>query len=104
MGAGQAADCRGCAREESGLARDSVDSVEEDLDSGYEDACYIANEYRKERMFEDELCDPMIEELFAAVKEDQSYHMVLTEVRKGLPKEAVKLLTPDHPAWVMVQQ
>ena len=46
----------------------------------------------------------MIEELFAAVKEDQSYHMVLTEVRKGLPKEAVKLLTPDHPAWAMVQQ
>ena len=36
-------------------------SVEEDLDSGYEDVCYIANEYRKERMFKDELCDPMIE-------------------------------------------
>ena len=32
----------------------------EDSDSGYEDACFIANEYRQERMFEDELCDPMI--------------------------------------------
>ena len=36
-------------------------SVEEGLDSGYEGVCYIANEYRREYMFEDELCDPMIE-------------------------------------------
>ena len=36
-------------------------SVEEGLDSWYAGACYIANEYRREHMFEDELCDPMIE-------------------------------------------
>ena len=70
----------------------------EDIDSGYEDACFVANEYRQERMFEDELCDPMIEELFSAAREDQSYQRVLTEVKKGLTKDAVKLLPPDHPA------
>ena len=36
----------------------------EDIDSGYEDAYIVANEYREERVFEDELCDPMIEEFF----------------------------------------
>ena len=34
-------------------------SEEKDDDSGYEVACFIANEYREERMFEDKFCDPM---------------------------------------------
>ena len=49
-------------------------SEEEDEDSGCEDACFIAGEYREERMFEDEFCDPMLEELFAATKNNQAFH------------------------------
>ena len=55
-------------------------------------------------MFEDELCDPMLEEIFSAAKDDQAYQKVLVEVRKGLTKEALKLLPPDHPAQPMAQQ
>ena len=33
----------------------------EDEDSGYEDACFIANECRESRVFDDKLCDPTIE-------------------------------------------
>ena len=79
-------------------------SEEKDDDSGYEDPCYIANEYREERIFEDKFYDPMIEELFSAAKEDQAYQKVLAEVKKGLTKDALKLLPPDHPAWAMTQQ
>ena len=64
----------------------------------------MANEYRQERMFEDEICDSMIEQLFSAAREDQSYQRVLTEVKKGLAKDAVQLLPPDHPAGAMAQQ
>ena len=46
----------------------------------------------------------MLEELFAAAKDDQANQKVLVEVRKGLTKEALKLLPPDHPARVMAQQ
>ena len=79
-------------------------SEEENEDSGCEDACFIADEYREERMFEDEFCDPMLEELFAAAKDNQAYQKVLVEVNKGLTKEALKLLPPDHPARAMTQQ
>ena len=43
-------------------------SEEKDGDSGYEDSCFIASGYREERMFEEEFCDPMIEELFSAAR------------------------------------
>ena len=56
---------------------------EEDGDSGCEDACFIADEYMEERVFEDEFCDPMLEELFATAKDDQAYQKVLVEVKKG---------------------
>ena len=79
-------------------------SEEKDNDSGYEDPCFIANEYREERIFEDKFYDPMLEELFSAAKEDQAYQKVLAEVKKGLTKDALKLLPPDHPAWAMAQQ
>ena len=75
-----------------------------DSDSGYEEAYFVANEYREERVFEDELCKPMIEEMISAAREDESYQRVLTEVKKGLTKDAVKLLPPDHPARAMAQQ
>ena len=55
-------------------------------------------------MFEDEFCDPMLEELFSSAKEDRAYQKVLGEVRKGLTKEALKLLPPDHPARALSQQ
>ena len=67
-------------------------SGEEGEDSGYEDVCYIASEYRESRMYEDKLCDPMIEELVAAAKKDEAYQKVL------------KLLPSDHPARAMAQQ
>ena len=70
-------------------------SGEEDRDSGYEDACFVANEYREERLFEEEFCDPMTEEMFSAAKEDESYQRVLTGVKKGLTLDALKLLPPD---------
>ena len=73
----------------------------EDKDSGYEDTCYIANEYRESRMYEDELCDLMIEELLAATKKDKAYQKVLAVVRKGSTKEELKLLPSDHPARAM---
>ena len=46
----------------------------------------------------------MLEEMFTAAKEDQAYQMVVEEVRKGLTKEALKLLPSDHPARSMTQQ
>ena len=46
----------------------------------------------------------MIEEMFSAAKEKESYQRVLTEVKKGLTKDALKLLPPDHPARAMTQQ
>ena len=55
-------------------------------------------------MFEDEFCDPMLEELLAAAKDNQAYQKVLVEVKKGLTKEALKLLPPYHPARAMTQQ
>ena len=55
-------------------------------------------------MFEDEFCDPMLEELFSAAKDDQAFQKVLGEVRKGLTKDALKLLPPDHPARALSQQ
>ena len=73
-------------------------SEEEDEDSGCEDACFVADEYREERVFEDKFSDPILEELFAAAKENQAYQKVLVEVRKGFTKEALKFLPPDHPA------
>ena len=36
--------------------------------SGYKEAYFVASEYRASRVFEDELCYPMIEELFIAAK------------------------------------
>jgi hypothetical protein len=79
-------------------------SGKEDSDPGYEDTYFVANEYREEHVFKEELCDPMIEEMFSAAKEDKSYRRVLTEVNKGLTKDALKLLPPDHPARAMTQQ
>lgn len=76
----------------------------EDYDSGYEEACYVAREYRESRMFEEELSDPMLEELFVAAKEDTAYQEVLAEVVKGLSKAQLKLLPSDHPARAMAQQ
>ena len=73
-------------------------------DSGVEDACFIADEYRNEHLFEDEFLDPMLEELFSAAKDDQAYQKVLAEVRKGLTKEALKLLHSEHPACALSQQ
>ena len=46
----------------------------------------------------------MLEELFSAAKDDQAYQKVLVEVRKGLTKEALKLLPLDHPARALSQQ
>ena len=54
----------------------------------------MASEYRASRVFEDELCDPMIEELFIAAKGDDSYKKVLEVLRQGATKEQVKLLPP----------
>ena len=47
---------------------------ESDTDSGVEDAffSFIADEYREERLFEDEFADPMLEELYSAAKSDQA--------------------------------
>ena len=73
-------------------------------DSGVEDACFIAEEYREERLFKDEFSDPMLEELFSTAKNDQAYQKVLCEVRKCLTKDALKLLHPEHPARVLSQQ
>ena len=82
----------------------TADNTEEgDEDSGCEDACFVADEYREERLFEDKFCDPMLEELFSAAKDNQAYQKVLVEVRKGLTKEALKVLPPDHPARAMAQ-
>ena len=61
-------------------------SGEQDNDSGYEEAYLVASGYREERVFEDELCDPMIEEMISAAREDESYQRVLTEVKKGLTR------------------
>ena len=55
-------------------------------------------------MFEEEFCDPMLEELFDAAKEDQAYQKVVVEVKKGLTKDALKLLHSDHPARALSQQ
>ena len=71
---------------------------EREEDSGYQVACFIADNYRQERVFEEEFDDPMLEELFDAAKEDQAYQKVVAEVKKGLTKEALKLLHSDHPA------
>ena len=79
-------------------------SQEDDKDSGCEDAGFIADEYKEERVFEDKFCDPMLEELFAAAKDNQAYQKVLVEVKKGLTKKDLKLLPPDHPARAMTQQ
>ena len=76
----------------------------EDKDSGCEDACFIADEYKEECLFDDKFCDPMLEELFAAAKDNQAYQKVLVEVKKVLTNEALKLLPPDHPARAMTQQ
>ena len=84
-----------------GSAENSEESEE---DSGYEEACFIADEYRQERLYEEEFCDPMLEDMFAAAKDDQAYQMVVEEVRRGLTKEALKLLPADHPARSMTQQ
>ena len=46
----------------------------------------------------------MIKELFTAAKDDVSYQKILTEVRKGLTKEQLKLLPFDHPARAIAQQ
>ena len=46
----------------------------------------------------------MLEELYSAAKGDQAYQKVLGEVRKGLTKEALKLLPPDHRARALSQQ
>ena len=73
-------------------------------DSGVEDACFIADEYREEHLFEDEFSDPMLEELFSTARNDQAYQKVLGEVRKGLTKDALKLLHPEHPARALSQQ
>jgi hypothetical protein len=84
-----------------GSAENNEESEE---DSGYEEACFIVNEYRQERLYEEEFCDPMLEDMFAAAKDDQAYQMVVEEVRRGLTKEALKLLPADHPARSMTQQ
>ena len=38
----------------------------------------------------------MIEEVFSAAREDESYQKVLTKEKKGLTKDALNLLPPDH--------
>ena len=43
-------------------------SVGEVSDSGYEDACFMANEYGEECVFEGKLCVPMIADLIIAAK------------------------------------
>ena len=85
----QAADALGRNPVWPGSAENNEESEE---DSGYEEACFIADEYRQERLYEEEFCDPMLEDMFAAAKEDQAYKMVVEEVRKGFTKEALKLL------------
>ena len=50
------------------------------------------------------MCDSMIEELFAAAKEDASYQEVLAVMKNGATKEQLKLLPSDHPALAMAQQ
>ena len=44
----------------------SENSSEAGNESGYEEAYYVTSEYRDSRMYEDELCEPMVEELFSA--------------------------------------
>ena len=46
----------------------------------------------------------MLEELFSAARNDQAFQKVLNEMRKGLTKDALKLLHPEHPARALSQQ
>ena len=70
----------------SGGGRSGAQPGETGSDSGYEEAYYVASEYRDNRMFEDKLCDPMIEELFVAAKDDDSYQKVLWVVGRVQPR------------------
>ena len=73
-------------------------------DSGYEEALCVASGYRYDRVYEEELSDPMIVEWFDACKCGAVYQKFLTEVMKGLSKEELKLLPSDHPTCAMAQQ
>ena len=76
-------------------------SSEAGNDSGYEEAYYVASEYWDSRIYKDKLCEPMVEELFSADKDDDAYQEVLAVVRKGATKEQLRLLPSDHPARAM---
>ena len=82
----------------------TAENNQEGEDLGYKEACYIADDYKQEHVFEEEFEDPMLEELYDAAKEDQAYQKVVAEVKKGLTKDALKLLHSDHPARALSQQ
>ena len=96
-----AADALGCNPVWPGTAENSGENT---YDSGYEDAYYVFSEYRDSRVFEDKMCDPMVEKLFATDREDASYQEVLAVIKKGATKQQLKLLPSDHPALAMAKQ
>ena len=68
------------------MARRVENTGEVGYNSGYKEAYCVASEYRENRMYKEEMSDPMIEELFTAAKDVNSYQNILTEMRKGLTK------------------